>query len=183
MAFSPRDDESIKAAIKNSDIVINMIGKHYETKHLVPTRREDGKLCRINYNFEEVHVDIPKRIAKLAKESGVKNFIHVSSLSADLESKSSWSRSKALGEIAVRDAFPGSIIVRPSTVFGPEDRFLNWIADACERFPFFPLVNEGKTLVQPVYAHDVAKALMNIVYVSLFFTKHVTKFSLFLILL
>ena len=166
MPFSPRDDESIIAAIKNSDIVINMIGKHYETKHLVPTRREDGKLSRINYSFEEVHVDIAKRIAKLSKDNGVKTFIQVSSLSADINSKSMWSKTKAMGEVAVREAFPGAIVVKPSTVFGPEDRFLNWIADACERFPFFPLLNEGQTLVQPVYAHDVAKALMNIVYVS-----------------
>jgi len=165
LAFSPRDEESIIEAIKNSDIVINMIGKHYETKHLVPTRREDGQLSRINYSFDEVHVDIPKKIAKLSKEHGVKTFIHVSSLAADLESKSVWSQSKAKGDVAVREAFPGAIIVKPSTVFGPEDRFLNWIADGCERFPFFPLINEGKTLVQPVYSHDVAKALMNIVYV------------------
>jgi len=60
MPFSPRDDESIKAALKNSDVVINMIGKHYETKHIVPTRRANGKLCRVNYDLHEVHVEIPR---------------------------------------------------------------------------------------------------------------------------
>lgn len=183
MAFNPRDDESIKAAIKNSDIVINMIGKHYETKHLVPTRREDGNLSRINYCFNEVHIDIPRKIAKLSKECGVKNLIHVSSLAADIDSKSKWSKSKALGEIAVRDEFPGAIIVKPSTAFGPEDRFLNWIADACERFPFFPLINEGKTLVQPVYSHDVAKALMKIVYVRLLLSPYYHHHSLIIIVI
>lgn len=95
--------------MKNSDVVINLIGKHYETKHLVPTRRNNGKLSRINYDFDEVHVTIPQTIAKICAEVGVETFIHVSSLSADLESKSRWSQTKAKGEIAVREAFPGAV--------------------------------------------------------------------------
>lgn len=51
-------------------------------------------------------------------------------------------------------------------MFGPEDRFLNWIGEATERLPFTPLVNGGSNLVQPVYSVDVGKALMAIVYVS-----------------
>ena len=58
------------------------------------------------------------------------------------------------------------IIVRPATVFGAEDRFLNWIAEGSCRMPFFPLINDGNALVQPVYCGDVGKALMNITYVS-----------------
>ena len=107
--FSPRDHDSIYESVKNSDVVINLIGKHYETKHIVPTRRADGKLSRVNYDFQEVHVDIPRRIAEISKAAGVKSFIHVSALSADLESKSKWSRTKALGEIAVREAFPDAV--------------------------------------------------------------------------
>lgn len=163
MPFSPRDKESIYDAVKNSDVVINLIGKHYETKHIVPTRRADGNLSRVNYDFEEVNVTIPRVLAEISKEAGVSSFIHVSALSADLESKSRWSRTKAEGEIAVREAFPDSIIVKPATIFGPEDRFLNWIAQTNHRFPFFPLLNNGQTLVQPIHSIDVGKALMAIV--------------------
>ncbi len=109
MPFSPRDKESIYDAVKNSDVVINLIGKHYETKHIVPTRRADGNLSRVNYDFEEVNVTIPRVLAEISKEAGVSSFIHVSALSADLESKSRWSRTKAEGEIAVREAFPDSV--------------------------------------------------------------------------
>ncbi len=164
MQFSPRDDQTIIESLKKSDIVINMIGKHYETKHLVPTKRSDGKLCRINYDFEEVNVTIPQKIAKLAKQAGVKSLIHVSALAADLESKSVWSQTKAKGEAAVRAEFPEAIIVKPSNIFGAEDRFLNWIAETSDRLPIFPLINGGSALVQPVYAPDVGKALMQIVY-------------------
>ena len=109
MDFSPRDEESIIKSLQNSDVVVNLIGKHYETKHLVPTRRSDGKLSRVNYGFQEVHVDIPRKLARLAKEAGVQTFIQVSSLSADVESESVWSQTKALGEAAVREEFPDAV--------------------------------------------------------------------------
>lgn len=66
------------------------------------------------------------------------------------------------------------IIVRPSNVFGPEDRFLNWIGETMERMPFSPLINGGRTLCQPVYASDIGTALMNIVYVSAVIIFHVS---------
>jgi len=165
MPFSPRDRESVLESVKNSDVVINLIGKHYETKHMVPTRRADGSLSRINYDFEEVHVDIPRTIAEICTEAGVKSMIHVSALAADHHSACRWSQSKARGEDAVREAFPEAIIVKPATIFGAEDRFLNWIAETLDRTPqVFPLLNEGKMLVQPIYAIDLAKALMAIVH-------------------
>ena len=58
------------------------------------------------------------------------------------------------------------IIVKPATNFGPEDRFLNWIALAADQYPVLPIINGGRTLVQPVYSCDVGKALMTIVNVS-----------------
>lgn len=109
MQFSPRDEDSIRESLKHSDIVVNLIGKHYETKHAVPTRRADGSLSRVNFSFEEVHADIPRRIARIAKEAGVKSFVHMSALSADLESLSKWSQTKAMGEIAVREEFPDAV--------------------------------------------------------------------------
>ena len=37
-----------------------------------------------------------------------------------------------------------------------------------DKLPFSPLLNDGKTLVQPVYANDVGRALMLMVYVSIY---------------
>src|SRR5580704_4608326 len=99
MPFSTRDKDSIRASLDKSDVVINLIGKHFETKHLVPTRRADGNLSRVNFDFEEVNVTIPETIAELSKECGVKCLIHMSALSADINSKSRWNQTKAKGEI------------------------------------------------------------------------------------
>lgn len=153
-------------SLRRSDIVINLIGKHYETKKPLPTMRANGKYSRVNYSFDEVHVTIPETIAQLAKEAGVKGFVHVSALSANEKSASRWSQTKALGEAAVKKAFPEAVIVKLATVFGPEDRFLNWIAEASDKLPFFPVINNGSNLVQPIYANDVAKGIMEILKVS-----------------
>ena len=81
-----------------------------------------------NFNFDSVHVAGAKSIAHIAQESGVSKFIHVSHLNASLESTSEFYRSKAKGEIAVREAFPDASIVRPAAMFGYEDRLLNNMA-------------------------------------------------------
>lgn len=56
------------------------------------------------------------------------------------------------------------IIVKLATVFGHEDRYLNWIAEALTRLPIYPLLNGGENLVQPVHSVDVGRALMQMIY-------------------
>ncbi|CAM9566045.1 unnamed protein product [Heterosigma akashiwo] len=72
--YSPRDEDSIKRAMEKSNIVINMIGKYYQPKHAVPIRKVGGKASRVTYTFEEQHVEIPARLARLAREAGVQRF-------------------------------------------------------------------------------------------------------------
>lgn len=162
MPFSPRDEFSIHEAVKNSDLVINLIGKEYETKHLVPTRRTNGTISNINYSYEDTFVSIPQTIARISREAGVKALIHFSALSANPNSESRWSRCKARGEEAVRQEFNDAIIIRPADVFGPEDNFLNMIATRCEK-RIFPMTNYGQTKSQPVHSADIATAVNRIV--------------------
>jgi len=164
MEFNGRDEDSIRASIKDADVVINLIGKYYETKHIVPTRRADGSLSNMNYGFDEVHNQIPAKIARIAKEQGVSAFIHMSAMSASDTSESAWSRSKAAGEKSVRAEFPEAIIVKPAQIFGPEDFFLNWYAEMAAMYPAIPLVNNGDNRCQPVHCADVGRAIMSLVY-------------------
>lgn len=46
----------MKAAMGYADTVVNLIGKHYETKHIVFQRQEDGSISRINSSFKNVSV-------------------------------------------------------------------------------------------------------------------------------
>ncbi|KAM9311009.1 NADH dehydrogenase [ubiquinone] 1 alpha subcomplex subunit 9, mitochondrial [Gastrophryne carolinensis] len=148
MEWDPRDKESTRQALQHSDVVINLVGKEWETR---------------NFSFEEVFVTIPRSIAQIAQEAGVEKFIHVSHLNADIKSPSKYLRNKAIGEEAVREAFPEAVIVKPSEIFGREDKFLNFYANM-RWFGGVPLIAYGKkTVKQPVYVSDVAKAILNII--------------------
>ncbi len=139
------DDAELAAAIDGADIVVNLIGI------LAPTR-SDG--------FDRIHSSIPGRIAQAAAAAGVKRLIHVSALGADANSLSDYAKSKAAGEGAVRQAFPMATILRPSIVFGPEDKFFNRFAAMALLSPVLPLIGGGHTKFQPVYVGDVADAIM-----------------------
>jgi NADH dehydrogenase (ubiquinone) 1 alpha subcomplex subunit 9 len=78
-----------------------------------------------NYDYSSVHVEGAKSIARVAAQNGISKFVHVSHLNASLDSKSKFYQTKAEGELAVREAFPESAIIRPSIMFGYEDRLLN----------------------------------------------------------
>jgi NADH dehydrogenase len=98
-------------------------------------------------------------VARAAREAGAKRFIHVSAIAADHTRAGAYARTKAEGEKAVLDEFPDAVILRPSLVFGPEDKLFNRFAAMARLLPVMPLVGGGRTRLQPVYAGDVATAI------------------------
>lgn len=138
-----RDENSVKAAVAGTDIVINLVGLLFE---------------RGKQNFSAVHAQAAESLAKKAKAAGVKRFIHMSSLGVDTSAHSKYARTKLNGEKAVMAAFPEATIIRPSIIFGAEDNFFNRFAQMATFLPFLPLIGGGKTRYQPVYVGDVAKA-------------------------
>ncbi|KAJ3254512.1 hypothetical protein HK103_007148 [Boothiomyces macroporosus] len=108
-----------------------------------------------------VHHEGARRLAKIAREEGVSKFIHVSALNADVDSPSAFLRSKALGEIAVREEFPEATIVRPAWIFGHEDRFWNRLGWFSKWVPFSVMIapNGGHAVMRPVFVGDVAAVL------------------------
>lgn len=162
--YSPRDKESIYQAIGDADVVVNLVGKYYETKTIKQTSSFPYVSYETNYSFEECHVDVPRLIAQCAADLDVKSFVHVSSVAAHEDAESDWANSKWKGEQAVKEAFPFPVIVRSSQLFGPEDRLLRWFAFAARTMAFIPLIDGGETaLIKPVYMGDVADAIFKIV--------------------
>ena len=143
VAANIRNKDSIAAVIGGSDAVINLIGILYK---------------RGPQNFDSIHIDGPLTIASAASACGVRRLIHMSALGADVKSDSEYARSKALGERAVKDAFPDCTVLRPSIVFGPEDDFFNQFAALARLLPALPVIGP-KTKFQPVYVGDVASAV------------------------
>ncbi|KAF6731283.1 NADH dehydrogenase [ubiquinone] 1 alpha subcomplex subunit 9, mitochondrial [Oryzias melastigma] len=147
LEWDSKDKDSIKRALEHSNVVINLVGREWETR---------------NFRFEDVFVTIPQQLAKAAKEAGISKFIHMSHLNADIRSPSKYLRNKAVGEKVVREEFPEAVIMKPSEMFGREDRFFNYFANMRWFGSAIPLMAMGKkTVKQPVYVSDVAKAIIN----------------------
>jgi len=135
---------TVRRAVEDASIVVNLVGI------LAETRRGE---------FERVHAEGAGLIAQLSATAGVARLLHVSAIGADPSSPSHYASSKAAGEQAVRTGFPAAVILRPSIVFGPEDRFFNRFGTLAQLAPVMPVIC-GNTRMQPVYVGDVADAAM-----------------------
>ena len=109
--------------------------------------------------FEQVHVELPAKIVRAMQHAGVQRLVQVSALGADLQGPSKYQRSKARGEAVLQGAGLQLTVLRPSVIYGAEDKFLNLFADLQGIAPFMPLAGSG-TRFQPVWVGDVARAVV-----------------------
>lgn len=120
--------------------MFNLVGRDFETKFAFSSASADVTLtCSTsirNFDYKSVHVSGAERIAKIAAESGVSRFIHLSHLNASENSPSKFYAAKAEGEQLVQAAFPTATIVRPATMFGYEDKLLTNMAGMLISFHF-----------------------------------------------
>jgi NADH dehydrogenase len=133
------DRAAVAAAVQGSDAVINLVGI-------------------LKGPFHQIHVDGARNVAEAAAAAGVPALVHISAIGADPEAESAYGRSKGEGEDAVRAAFPGATIIRPSIAFGQEDNFINRFARMARLMPILPVLRPSWKL-QPVHAADLGKAI------------------------
>lgn len=133
--------DSLAAVLAGSDAVVNLVGAFAG-------------------NLDALQGKGAGTIAAAARAAGVGAFVHVSAIGADAGSDVDYARTKAEGEDAVRAAFPEATIVRPSLMFGPDDRFVMMFAELISRMPALP-VFAPQAKLQPVFVDDVAQAIGN----------------------
>ncbi len=137
------DLDDVARALEGSHAVVNLC----------------GILFARGQSFDDVHAIGAGNVAAAAANAGIEAMVHVSAIGADANSNSRYAQSKAEGEKRVRAALPAAVILRPSIIFGPEDRFFNKFAGLARMLPFLPLIGGGKTLFQPVFVGNVAAAI------------------------
>ena len=143
----------IEASVHNESDLARLMPGHDAVVNLVAV------LHGSEDRFEQVHVDLPAKIARAMKKAGVQRLVHVSALGADLQGPSMYQRSKARGEAVLHSAGLQLTVLRPSVIFGAEDKFLNLFADLQAVLPFMPLAGSG-TRFAPVWVGDVARAIV-----------------------
>lgn len=167
------DQQALIQHFRGMDAVINLVGiLHEETigrADLPQARRGD---------FQNVHIELPRKVVHACGEAGVRRLLHMSALGADPNARSAYQRSKGIGEALVREAGVRHIehenwylngpkfvhgygldvtIFRPSVIFGRGDSFLSLFARLLKLFPVMPLASAGARFA-PVHVEDVARA-------------------------
>ncbi len=138
------DPSTLRHFFAGADAVINLVG-------ILNERGHDGA------GFRKVHMELTQQALAAAADQGVRRFVQMSALKADMpDPPSHYLRSKAEAERAVfaATAFPVTVF-RPSVIFGPEDSFLNRFAGLLKVAPVMPLARTEARFA-PVFVGDVA---------------------------
>jgi len=142
--FNLDDLTQVKKDLKNTDVVINLIGILHQSK---------------KNSFDKIHHLWPSDLSKIMKELGIKRLIHVSALGASINAPSLYLKSKIFGEAALlkqKDLF--LTILRPSIIFGTKDNFINMFKLLVKWLPLIVLLSP-QSKFQPIFIEDISKTL------------------------
>ena len=128
------------------DVVVNLTGT------FVDSRRQP---------MHHVHATAVGRLARHAKAANVRQIVHFSAAGVRPDAASMYGRSKYFGENALRELFPTPVVLRPSVVFGAGDQSFCRFAKMAKRMPFLIAPFDKKTLLYPVFVHDLAQAAVH----------------------
>ena len=140
------DTKDVEKVLRNCDFAINLVGILYENR---------------KQKFDEIHSKFPLLLGNLCNEFKIKKLVHVSALGVKEKHTSKYIQSKLNGEKNIQEKFKSSVILRPSVIFGPEDKFFNTFASLAQFSPALPLIG-GKTKFAPIYVGDVAAAIVKV---------------------
>lgn len=149
--------EPVEADVHNEDSVARAVDGAYGVVNAVSLYVERG-----GQTFHAVHVVAAERVARLARQAGVRRLVHLSGIGSDPRSDSPYIRSRGEGEFAVRHAFPETVLLRPAVMIGPDDAFLTPLRRLLGTLPLFALFGRGRTRLQPAHVEDVAEAIARI---------------------
>jgi NADH dehydrogenase len=139
------DPPSFRNALRGVDTVI----------HLAASIRDQPRA-----SIEELNALATLRLVRAAERAGVRRFLFFSAMNASHHSRTRFFRAKALAEEAVRASSLDTTVFRPSIVYTPGDPWLT-LLDRLSRLPAMPVSGSGRALYQPVWAEDVAEAVVN----------------------
>lgn len=122
--------------------------------HLVGIIREQRMR---GVTFERLHTQATANMLAVAREAGVKRFLHMSALGTRAGARSGYHRTKWEAEEAVRASGLDWTIFRPSVIYGPGDEFVSVLAGLVRRLPAVPVLGDGRYRLQPVAVEHVAE--------------------------
>ena len=142
------DINKIEKLIKKADVCINLVGILFE---------------KGASNFTNIHEKFPSMISSLCHKHKLDKFIHLSALGIENAKDSKYAVSKLKGEIAVRENFKDSIILKPSIIYSVDDNFTTMLMGLLNLSPIFPLYYGGKTKFMPLHCIDICNLILDLI--------------------
>jgi uncharacterized protein YbjT (DUF2867 family) len=150
--LDPYNLEALSAALDGHDLAINLVG-------ILNERGFGGK------GFRRAHVELVEKLIIACEAAGVGRLIHMSALNAG-RGDSHYLKTRGEAERLVEQAQAGgqlrTCLFRPSTIFGPDDSFLNRFAGLLKISPMLPLACPSARFA-PVYVGDVVEAFARVI--------------------
>lgn len=140
------DPEALHLGMRGCDAVIHLVGIISEFR---------------GNTFQKAHVDATRNVLAAEAELNIPRHVHMSALGADSNSGSEYHRTKFAAETLVRESGRAWTIFRPSVIYGPEDGFVNLLANICRLSPVAPVMGPGTNKLQPVAIEDVARCFVD----------------------
>jgi NADH dehydrogenase len=141
------DVKSYESHLRKCDVIINLVGIIRE-------------IPRKNITFENLHVKAVENLICVAKDSKVKKIIHMSANGARENAVTNYHKTKYKGERLVIHSDLKYTIFKPSVIYGPNDAFVNMLANLLEKTPIFSYFGKGEQKLQPVSVEEVSEAFV-----------------------
>ncbi len=140
------DEVSLKAATRGMDCVV----------HCVQFPNHPVENPRKGHTYLNIDGMGTARLVWTCVDNGVKRFVYLSGAGTSPVKTQPWFQAKVMAEERIRLSGMQYVILRPSWIYGPEDRSLNKFVFFVRYLPVVPVIGSGKNRVQPVSVFDVA---------------------------
>jgi len=140
--------ESLKGKLSGCDAMINLVGIIRESP-------------RQGITFKRLHTESTSNLLQAATEQGVSRYLQMSANGTRQEALTGYHKTKWAAEQLVMHSGLDWTIFRPSLIFGPDDMFVNMLADMIRKLPVVPVMGDGQYRLQPVSVSDVAAGFIN----------------------
>ncbi len=143
------DAASLARATEGIDVVI----------HAVQFPNHPVENPRKGWTYEKVDGEGTERMVAAARASGVTRFVYLGGAGTRPGRTEPWFVAKLRAERAVRESGMEWVIIRPSWIYGPDDRSMNKFVQFVKLLPVVPVIGTGREKIQPVSVFDVAKVV------------------------
>ena len=139
------EPDGLPPSVEGCSAIIHLVG-------IIRERRAAG------VTFDRLHTQATANMLGVAREAGVKRYIHMSAAGTRANAVSRYHQTKWQAEEVVRASALDWTIFRPSLIFGPGDEFVSVLARMIRRLPAVPVLGDGQYRIQPIAVEQVAEA-------------------------